>query len=80
MPPPPTMLLSCSADPTHHVHDQMSTKKTPVSRLLETRVLRWKEKRKLNPGGAEESCYFPASHEEHKEFLRKMCHSTQDLS
>ena len=49
------MLLPGSADPTHHVHDQMAAEKTPVSRLLETRVLQGKEKRQLKAGRARES-------------------------
>ena len=80
MPPLPTTLsiLPCSPDPTHHVHDQMSTEKTPVSGLLETRVLQREEKRKFSPGGAEGSSYFPASLEDHKECLRETCHSIQE--
>lgn len=50
-PPPRTVLLSCSADPTHHVHDQMATQKTPVSGLLEARVLQRREKGELTQAG-----------------------------
>lgn len=30
---------------THHVHDQMSAKKTPVGRLLKARVLQRREEK-----------------------------------
>lgn len=48
------MLWSCWTDPTHHVHDQVATEETPVSRLLEAGVLQRKQKRKVNAGRADD--------------------------